>query len=183
MKNLFNLVIILFLSACITKTDLNLTLLPQNHEIANDDELFSNVIVIDKRKNQKILGKKEYGEEKVLILNDQNLASLVKSEIIYNLKKNNQIIDKNNILEIQISDVRYNSKRGFIGKSSFDLELKARIIDKLNRAEYNKIYNIENKEEYFVISTKSDDEKNINLFLRKAIDQIVSSEKLNIVPQ
>ncbi|MFT6106368.1 MAG: putative lipoprotein YajG [Rickettsiales bacterium] len=144
------------------------------------NESFSNIEVIDIRQNKDFLGTKEYGDEEVEIINDQDLANLIKYEIMQNLKEKNQYIDKDKTLKITLKTLKYNSQRGFfLGRSKVKIALKAALINNdNNRTEYGRTYNLENDRPHFIISLQKTDKKTINSALRDSINRVTQDNDL-----
>lgn len=189
MKNIITLISsVLFLTSCAGKY-VEVRLLPANsgdhYYEAKDanvaaDGLFNNIEVMDNRNNQELLGIKEYGEESMEIINSQDLADLIKGEVIANLQENQQTLDQNQTLRITLETIKYNSQRGFlIGKSKVKISLKATLIDNYTQhAAYSKVYNLENERSHFIISLEKTDQKTISSALRHAIERIIADGKL-----
>ena len=151
--------------------------------ITSSHELFDNIEVIDDRQDQNLLGIKTYGEEEIKIINNQNLSNLIKDEIIDNLNKDNQFIDKNKTLKIILKTLKYNSQRGFfLGKSKAKIAIKASLIDNDTRhMEYGRTYNLENESPHFIVSLEKTDQKTINTTLRDAVNKILEEDSLQNV--
>lgn len=172
MNNFTISIISVFLLTSCASTTVEVKLLKSDPKsIYSKDESFRNIEVIDDRISKKIIGTKEYSDEDVDIINNQNLANLIKYEIIRNLKKDNKFIDQDSTLKITIKDLTYNSRVGlFIGESKVTATLEASLTNNKN-IKYRKIYNLENERTHFIISLKKTDQKIINSILRDAIDQ------------
>lgn len=193
MKNLFLITIFsVFLTACASKIVEVRLLEPNQESIAAEErhheededilsyELFNNIEVVDNRESQELLGIKEYGDKEIEIINNQDLANLIKDEIIQNLQEDNQAIDQNKTLKIALKTLKYNSQRGFfLGKSKAKIAIKASLVDNdTNRMEYGRTYNLENERPHFIISLEKTDQKTINTTLRNAVDKILEEENL-----
>ena len=188
MKNIVLLISAVFvLTSCVGKY-VEVRLLPSDSddnyyedEKANISEInqFNNIEVIDNRNNQELIGTKEYGEESMEIVNSQDLADLIKEEIIGNLQANNQMIHPSQTLRITLETIKYNSQRGFlIGKSRVKISLKAVLTENNNHTKYGKMYNLENERSHFIISLERTDQKTISAALRDVIDRIIEDGKL-----
>ena len=193
MKNILILISsVLFLTSCASKF-VEVRLLKSDQDVLASEEnyyedqdsnsfdniLFNNIEVFDRRNNKESLGIKEYGDEAIEVINNQDLANLIKDKIIQNLQEDNQAIDKNKTLRITLKTLKYNSKRGFfLGKSKAKISIKASLVDNnTNRMEYGRTYNLENERPHFIISLEKTDQRTINTTLKNIVDQILEEEK------
>ena len=139
MRFFFPMIAIAFISSC-TYIPQKVTLSPNlNIEQSSIGKNSSfNINVFDNRSNNKIIGRRGAGLDIAAIKNDQDLANLLKKEIVDGLKKKGFFPSKNsgNNLEVSLINLQYKSLVGIITVGSdVRTSLQATVLDKENNGQ------------------------------------------------
>jgi uncharacterized lipoprotein YajG len=126
------------------------------------------VVIVDERKNPGILGKKEFGDQEVMINLGQDLPKFLQEKIVENLWQNGFEIAKGKTLIIYLESVKYRSEREFpIGESKFDGKLTAAIVDESGNEKFRKKYKLSLENNHFVVSSEKKDAELVNFGFRE----------------
>lgn len=141
------------------------------------------VVVLDKRNNKVVIGIRGKGKTKdALINNRQNLAELIRKNVVDALKKKsfNAESKYGKTLEISLLNLKYKSSFGLIHNSSkVDAALEASVINGAGIVIYKKSYrtNIE-KKHTLTAPLAHVNAKNINLSFESVMNKMLGDEKL-----
>ncbi|MBM5782344.1 MAG: hypothetical protein FJ368_02865 [Pelagibacterales bacterium] len=136
--------------------------------------------VSDERHNKKILGKKKFGQTRVNVFSEQNLADILKYKIKDNLVNQGFIEGNDKIVEVRIKTLVYKAQRGFpIGTSEAKGVIRVDIKDSSGKnKEFSKNYTLEFKNKHFISSLSATDEKNINNLLHELVSDMMKDKEL-----
>ncbi len=136
--------------------------------------------VSDERHNKKILGKKKFGQTRVNVFSEQNLADILKFKIKENLVNQGFIEGNDKIIEVRIKTLIHKAQRGFpIGNSETKGVIRVDVKDnKGKNKEFSKNYTLEFKNKHFISSFASTDENNINNLLHELVSNMMRDKEL-----
>lgn len=162
----------------------------QNQKITLDlyfDEKKSNigngsaidVVVFDDRINKEIIGKKIFGDEKITISPEQNLALLLEQKIKENLGRKGFSQGGDKIIEIRIETLEYQARRRFfIGTSKANGLLKVVVSNIKTGEKFTKNFTLTVKNKHFIAPLASTDANTINELLQELVQDILSDKAI-----
>jgi uncharacterized lipoprotein YajG len=184
-KLLTTLLPLIFLSSCVSY---NQEILSFNLSTSEKYSDFGKgkavqIVVIDSRINNNLLGKKRLGEKVIKIKSDQNITIAAKDKISKDLGQqgfvavDGGLIDK--VLEVHIINLNYNAYREFfVGNSKIDVLLKIVARDVSSGVTYSTKQSLSMDKKHFIMPLITTDEKTINLALQEALNSIFENQKL-----
>jgi len=138
-----------------------------------------NVEVVDKRFNENLLGRKILGNRVVEITNSQNLASFLQKRISENFMAKGFILGNQFSIKVEIEEINYESKKGFlVGDTRSYARMIATVVNNLNGGRFAKNYEIDYTTKYFIVSSKEDDENNINALIQELVVDFLSDKEI-----
>ncbi len=189
MKKVVTIILILFLSSCVTYNqehlNLNVSIAKKYSDFGNNKPIL--VKVIDERNDKNLLGNKRLGESLIAIKSDQSLVEVAKNKIIRDLEQNGflasskenkeTLADKS--LEVKIITFNYNGYREFfVGSSKIEVAIQINAKDNVKNTEYSTIQSFAFDKKHFIMPLITTDEKTINFALQEALDGIFNDQKL-----
>jgi uncharacterized lipoprotein YajG len=141
------------------------------------------VSVEDQRQSPKIVGRKKFGDEKIKITSEQDLAIYLREQIEKGLKDQGFVIAEKKSTDVkpvllQIRSFKYEARSGFlIGKSKFDAEILL-VIDAKNNSRFSKKYFLSSQNKHFLRSSREFDINKINSSLQEIVNDILKDEEL-----
>jgi uncharacterized lipoprotein YajG len=173
---IFSLLLTVSCSHANQTAKLNLSFDSKKSDIGNGRKV--RILVIDDRSNKEIIGSKEFGDEKIEIKLDQNLAEFLQKKITENLMEKGFKIGDEKIVEIHLKKMKYKAEREFvIGKSKASGEISLIIKNSKTKAEFSKDYNLSMKKKHFIVPLESTDAKIINSLLEEMVEDILDDKK------
>ncbi len=137
------------------------------------------VVAFDDRSKPNIVGEKSFGDEKIAISSDQNLADLLKDEISKNLFSFGFKEGKDKIVEIHLEKLKYKAKRKFfIGKSEAEIKIKVIVKNTKAKGKFSKNFTLSTKGKHFLAPLEKTDSKTINTLIQEAVLEIVTDKSL-----
>lgn len=133
--------------------------------------------VFDDRKNTAIIGDKKFGDEKIEITADQNLATFLQEKIAADLVQKGFKIDKGTVAEVHIEAITYKAERHFpVGNSEARAAIKIVVKGGLLKSEFTKNYKLDLNNKHFIAPLESTDAQTINALLQEISADIVNDE-------
>lgn len=183
MKN-YHLIAVLsaLLAFSCTHQDQNVKL---NLNISNIEKISPNptksvfVEVVDTRSEPEILGSKTFGDEKIKISTEDNIAKLLNEQISKNLVEKGFKNGREKLVQISIESFNYKAERHFlIGNSSANVVAKVVINDTKNREKFSKKFNLSIKRKHFIAPLEKTDSETINKILRDVALEILDDSAI-----
>ncbi len=136
--------------------------------------------VVDDRVEKEFIGNKEFCDgQKVNILNEQNLAKILKKEIDNQLMQRGFKKGESKIVELHIERLKYKTDCGwFIGKSEAEILLKLVVIDSKTGNKITKNFTLSNNGSHFMRSLASTDSSILNDLLQEVVENVLEDESL-----
>lgn len=135
------------------------------------------VVVFDDRANREIIGKKVFGDEKITISPEQNLALLLEQKIKDNLSRKGFVQGGDKIVEIHIESLEYLARRRFfIGTSKANGELKVIVSNVRSGERFTKNFTLAVKNKHFIAPLTSTDANTINEVLQELVQDILNDK-------
>jgi uncharacterized lipoprotein YajG len=176
MKKLYLLASLALLSSCIhldQKVVFDFKIDKQEFDSKNIAGI--EVLAFDDRPSGQIIGDKEFGEQKVNLLIEQNLADLLKTKISQGLAQKGFGRGDDKIIEIHLEKLYYEAERKFfIGSSDADSSIKVIVKDLKNGTTFTKKFALSVQKQHFLVPLEKTDTKTINTILRETVLEILS---------
>jgi uncharacterized lipoprotein YajG len=177
MKKIFLISAILMLSSCNhydQKMKLEIVMPKQKPAVTNSKTF--ELTVVDQRKDADVLGTKQFGEEKIEITSNQNLALFLQNELSENLLQKGFQFGKNKKVEIAIKSFGYKAERAFVGKSKVDINLQITVKNNQTGKKFTRNLELSSSRKHFIAPLETTDAKSINAILKEAVQNILSDE-------
>lgn len=173
---MFSLLLAISCSHANQTVKLDFTLDNKKSDIGNDKKV--RILVIDDRSNKEIIGSKEFGDEKIEIKLDQNLAEFLQKKITESLVEKGFKIGDEKIVEIHLKKLKYKAKCKFmIGSSKANGEINLIVKNSKTKSEFTKDYNLSLKRKHFLVPLESSDAKIINSLIEEMAEDILDDKK------
>ena len=157
------------------KVTLDLSFDEKKSNIGNGSAI--DVVVFDDRANKEIIGKKIFGDEKITISPEQNLAQLLEQKIKENLGRKGFSQGGDKIVEIHIESLEYRARRRFfIGTSKADGVLKVIVSNVKSGEKFTKNFTLTIKNKHFIAPLASTDANTINELLQELVQDILNDK-------
>ena len=158
-----------------------------NTEISNVGNSMSvNILVFDDRTNQKYVGNKSFGDEKINISTNKNLDEFLQEKIARSLilkgftqgKGKGKGKGKDKTVEVHLKTLQYKAERGFpVGNSTINGVMKVSVRNDKTGEVFVKNYILDLDRKHFIVSLKATDEQIINHLLRELVKDVVEDEE------
>lgn len=145
----------------------------QNSEIVSDSGI--ELTVIDSRSDKEIIGQKTFGDEKINIKFEQDLAKLLHQKISDNLTARGLKFGKEKSLEFHIKTFVYTASRGFpLGKSHAEINLQIVLKNNRNGEKLTRNFSLTLNNKHFIAPLESTDAATINSLLQEAVSDVLN---------
>jgi uncharacterized lipoprotein YajG len=135
------------------------------------------VAVFDDRTDKEFLGRKRFGDEKIVITSDQDLVSLLQKKIGSNLLQKGFSKGKDKSVEVRIETLEYMAKRNFfIGTSSGKASFKVIVINNKTKEKFSKNFALAVNGKHFIAPLESTDSNILNALVQEIVDDILKDE-------
>lgn len=136
-------------------------------------------VAFDDRSSSRNIGEKSFGDEKIAIASDQNLAELLREEISKNLFDSGFKKGSDKIVEIHLEKLKYKAKRKFfIGKSEANIKIKVIVKNTKTKDKFSKNFTLSTKRKHFLAPLEKTDSKTINNLVQEAVLEIITDKTL-----
>lgn len=137
------------------------------------------VKVFDDRKNKETLGQKKFGEEKIKIIAEQNLADFLQEKFAAGLALKGFKIGFGPLAEFHVEILEYEAARHFpVGNSEAHAAIKVIVKSDKNSGSFTKNYKLDLRNKHFLAPLESTDEQTINSLLQEISSDIISDNAL-----
>ena len=137
------------------------------------------IVAFDDRSNSSTIGEKSYGDEKIAIASNENLAELLGKEISKNLFELGFKKGGDKIVEIHLEKLEYKAKRKFfIGKSEADIKIKVIVKNTKTKGKFSKNFALSTKRKHFLVPLEKTDSKTINNLIQETVAEIITDKTL-----
>lgn len=181
MKKLLIIATLLASAACVHENQY-VTLAPRFDEVKSNigNGAKIDLMVIDDRYDDQIIGVKEFGpDEKINIINENNIAILLTKKINQALEAKGFTKGSDKIVEVHIEKLQYKAKREFfVGASSGEASIKFVIKTAKNKPVFTKTFNLITSNKHFIAPLASTDSVEINDLLQEVVQEALNSEDL-----
>ena len=138
-----------------------------------------NVIVVDNRVNDRIIGQKISGGKVAQITTNQDLVDLLQKKITNNLTAKGFLIGLDFTIKVEVEELNYESSRGFIvGDARSYGRIKVTVIANNDGSQFSKNYELHHVTKYFIISNKEEDQDNIQRMIQELISDFLSDAEI-----
>ncbi|MES2961119.1 MAG: YajG family lipoprotein [Pseudomonadota bacterium] len=135
------------------------------------------VAVFDDRTDKEFLGRKRFGDEKIVITSDQDLVALLQKKIGSNLLQKGFSKGKDKLVEIRIETLDYAAKRNFfIGTSNGKASFKVIVTDTKTKEKFSKNFALAVNGKHFIVPLESTDSNILNALVQEIVDDILKDE-------
>ncbi len=178
MKKLVALALIIFATSCTHENQKIKFDISIDHEKSDSDNTAAiEVLAFDDRYQKEILGSKKFGDEKIHISSDENLASLLRTKISENLSQKGFRRGKDKIVEVHLENLHYKAVRKFfIGTSEAESFIKVIVKNNKTGEKFTKNFSLSVKGKHFLAPLETTDKETINTILRDTILDILSDK-------
>jgi len=179
MKKLLTILALTTLFSCThqdQKVRLDLSLNVEKSNIGNDVGI--NLMVFDDRLEKGFIGSKEHCDnQKINITLEQNLAELLKKQMISLLMKKGFRQGSDRIIELHIQELQYKAICSFmIGKSEANILIRVVSIDPKTNRKNTKDFQLSLNGKHFIIPLESSDANAINEIFNEILAKILDDD-------
>ena len=179
MKKLFLVGLICLTASCTyldRKVKLDMSLEQEKSDVAIDKSF--EILVIDERRNKKLLGTKELGEQKVKIFVDGDLATFLQNQLTENLLQKGFKLGIDKTITLKIKAFDYKAKREVVvGRSKAGIKLQLAIKDNQTGKKFTRNFEVALKNKHFIAPLESTDAGIINEILQEVLQSILDDEQ------
>ena len=137
------------------------------------------VLAFDDRSQPNILGDKTFGDEKIQITSNENLAELLRQKISENLHQKGFKKGLDKTVEIHLESLQYKAKRKFfIGTSAAESVIKIVVKNNKTGEKFTKNFALSINGKHFLAPLEEADAATINAILRDTVLDILSDKSL-----
>lgn len=181
MKKLFIAATLLLLTSCTHQNQhmrFNISLKEAKSNIGNGTKI--DLIVFDERSDDGVIGTKEFShDEKIKIINEENIAILLTKKINQNLMEKGFAKGTGKTLEIHIEKLHYQAKREFfVGSSEAEAAIKVVVKNGKDKSTFTKNFSLSLSGKHFIAPLESTDAATINNLLQEITQDILNNEEL-----
>lgn len=142
-----------------------------------DNSTTLNLKVFDDRKDKEILGTKEYGEAKIKISAEKNLASFLRDKIAANLAEAGFAAGKDKNVEIHIETLTYHAYQHFpTSNSKAESIIRVVVTSPKNKTKFVKNYTLTLNGQHFLVPLERTDAKILNNLIQETFQDVLSDE-------
>lgn len=137
------------------------------------------LIVFDDRSEDRVIGIKEFGDEKVKITTSENIALLLTKKINQNLAAKGFKKGADKLIEIHIEKLHYQAKREFfVGSSQGEAMIKVIVKNAKNKSIFTKRFDLSLRDKHFIAPLESTDAATINGLLKEVVQDVLDNDEL-----
>ncbi|MBP7709842.1 MAG: hypothetical protein KA100_02085 [Rickettsiales bacterium] len=180
MKKLFLLSALIFAISCThenQKIKFDISIDREKSDFGNVGAI--DVVAFDDRSQKNLLGEKTFGDEKIQITSNEDLAELLRQKISENLQQKGFKNGLDKTVEIHLESLQYKAVRKFfIGTSAADSAIKIVVKNNKTGEKFTKNFALSINGKHFLAPLEETDAATINTILRDTVLDILGDKSL-----